>query len=61
MSKTATYYAYQTKNGQAVKMLRKGTYENLRAWADKQEARNYAKTQIHNPIWVDCMIYAVPR
>lgn len=56
-----TYTAYETKNGQAVKVLRTGSYEILRAWADKQEAKRYAETQVFNPIWVDAVIHSVAR
>lgn len=56
-----TYTAYETQNGQAVKVLRTGSYEALRAWADKQEAANYAQTLVHNPIWVDSILYPVAR
>lgn len=54
-----TYTAYETKNGNAVKVLRTGEYDALRAWADKQEAKNFAKTQIHNPIWVDAVKHSI--
>lgn len=56
-----TYTAYETKNGQAVKALRTGSYETLRAWADKKEAAMYAKTQVFTPIWVDAVIHSVAR
>lgn len=56
-----TYTAYETQNGRATKVLRTGAYEELRAWADKQEAKNYAKTQVHSPIWVDSVIHSVAR
>jgi hypothetical protein len=56
-----TYTAYETKNGTAVRVLRTGDYEVLRAWADKEEAKHYAKTQNHNPIWVDSVIHSVAR
>jgi len=56
-----TYTAYETQNGRPVKVLRTGTYEELRAWADKMEAKQYAATQVHNPIWVDAVIHSVAR
>ena len=56
-----TYTAYETKNGKAVRALRTGSYEEIRAWADQQEAKTYAKTQVHSPIWVDSVIHSVPR
>lgn len=56
-----TYTAYETKNGKAVRALRTGTYEELRAWADQQEAKAYAQKQVHNPIWVDSVIHSVQR
>ena len=56
-----TYTAYETQNGKATRALRTGTYEEMRAWANKQEAKNYAQTQVHNPIWVDSVIHSVPR
>jgi len=54
-----TYTAYETQNGKAAKVLRTGTYETLRAWADKQEAKNFAATQVHNPIWIDSIKHSV--
>ena len=56
-----TYTAYETKNGKAVKVLRTGSYEELRAWADRVEAEGYANTQVFNPIWVDSVIHSVAR
>lgn len=58
---TAAYTAYETLNGKAVKVLRTGNYEALRAWADKKEAALFAKTQVFSPIWVDAVIHSVAR
>lgn len=54
-----TYFAYETKNGKAVKVLRSGAYDEVASWAKKREASIYKKTKIHNPIWVDSIIHAL--
>jgi predicted nuclease with RNAse H fold len=56
---TQIYRAYETKNGKAIKVLREGEYEVISAWAQAREAKVYAETKVHSPIWVDCILHSI--
>jgi len=54
-----TYFAYETQDGRPVAIIRKGSYEALRAWADAKERAFFKKHKFTRPIWVDAIIYPV--